>query len=252
MRLETPKMAGPHREIHAVEMGGDRPQPHPSAGQEVVGAEGEVNTVALLAQGSPGQPHPGRQVGDPPGPDHRGGIVAEVPGLDRRVIGEARCHGARPPIGELEHQRVGPDLAGGAGLEQPLAHHPHPAPAAAPQHGPAGQHHAVAVSLDEEHRDHPDPMGEGGAEQALELGEAPGFDPVRVGHEGIPRQPDPDLTDPRAGDRGKIRFHLHAIERMPEEGAAGAGLVVDADAELAAQKTKRSMPPPTWITCPVM
>ena len=68
---ETPELAGPHRDIDAVEMWRDRPEPHATAAQDVVGAEGELDTIALLAQRIADQPDPGRQVGDPPGPDRR-------------------------------------------------------------------------------------------------------------------------------------------------------------------------------------
>ena len=151
------------------------------------------------------------------------------------MVGEARRHRPRPAVGELQHERVRPGVTRASGFRHPLAEHADPAPTGVPHHRPGGQEDAVAVSLDEEHRDDPHAVGTGDAEQGVELAHPPGVDPAGIGHEAVPGQPDTDLPKPRSRDRGQVGAHRRGVERLPEKGPGGGRLVVEADGQSCGQ-----------------
>ena len=114
--------------------------------------------IPALSQRGSRQRQPGGEIGEPPRPDDPGGVVTEVPGDHGRVVGEGRRHGSRPAVGRLQHQRVGPGVAGPPGSTSPslsTGRRVGP-PCGSPPDGAAARSHREPG---QEHRDDPQAAG---------------------------------------------------------------------------------------------
>ena len=217
-----------HHHSQGVEVGRQQSRADRAGEEQVGGTEGEPAAVAAGVDPLGDELDPGDELGDAPRPDGRGGVVADVPGDDRGVVREGVEQRLEPHHRRLLHQRVGVGVARPPGLDVAVTDDPNPGPRGGAVDHVAGEQHAVAVRLDEEHRDHPEGELAGGIEQGLELGEAVAADaPVR-GHEGVPAEVDADHREAGGAHLGEVDRNPRLGERLPQIRAGGRRPVGDA------------------------
>ncbi len=251
------------RETQLVDVLHDRTEANAAPAHDVALSEREPAALVLGAHTAAEKLGPRAEVGDARRSDRGRRVVAELPRRHRGVAGERAEERVDPAHLRLQHQRVGVDVAWATLDGAPLGDAAHPAAGTAPVDRVGREHHAVADGLGEQGEHHAQPELAGDGEQRLELAHAPRVGSAIRGHEGIPRECDADGRDASLRDGCEVtarspRRRARATCTAPRPPACRrhpppAGRTpAHCSTTCLGQKTKRSMPPATVSTCPVM